>query len=168
MIYAPFIDTIRNVFFISKHFCSCWFHLFHSGRVMHDTGTNRLIACVFHDMNYERIYHYLLLLCSLMMCANNRVHHGPIVVFVCFHITLPQYHHYADLSESIDFLKCFLRIFCLECVFKIKSTLSIFVHAIYGAVRTHLTHFSYDDCENGCTFILLSASNRKYDPIALV
>ena len=71
MMYAPFIDTIRNVFFISKHFCSCWFHLFHSGRVMHDTGTNRLIACVFHDMNYEIIYHYLLLLCSLMMCANN-------------------------------------------------------------------------------------------------
>ena len=32
--------------------------------------------------------------CSLMMCANNRVHFGPMVVFVCLHSTRPHYHHY--------------------------------------------------------------------------
>ena len=52
--------------------------------------------------------------------------------------------------------------FCL----KIKSILSIIVPAIYGAVRIQLTHSSYDDCENTC--ILLSSSNRKYDPFVIV
>ena len=31
----------------------------------------------------------LLLLCSLMMCANKRIHYDSMVVFVCLHITLP-------------------------------------------------------------------------------
>ena len=74
----------------------------------------------------------LLLLCSLMMCANNRVHYSPMVVFVCLHITLPHYRHYADLSEGVELLKCFSSTFCLECVSKIKSILSIIFHAIYG------------------------------------
>ena len=34
-------------------------------------------------------------LCSLVICANNWVHHGPTVLFVSLHITLPHYHHYA-------------------------------------------------------------------------
>ena len=36
----------------------------------------------------------LSLLCSRMMCANNRVHYDPMVVFVCLLITLHHYHHY--------------------------------------------------------------------------
>ena len=39
---------------------------------------------------------------------------------------------------------------------KIKSILSIIFHAIYGAVRIELTHFSYDDFENMCTLSYLS------------
>ena len=35
----------------------------------------------------------LLLVCSLIMRANNRVHYGPMVVFVCLHIASPHYHH---------------------------------------------------------------------------
>ena len=41
--------------------------------------------------------------------------------------------------------------FCLACVSKIKSGLSIIFHAIYGAVRIQPNHFSYDGCENTCT-----------------
>ena len=44
------------------------------------------------------------LLCSLMTCANNRVHCGLKVVFFCLQITLPHYHHYADVSECIELL----------------------------------------------------------------
>ena len=44
--------------------------------------------------------------CSLMMCAYNRVHYGPMVVFLCLNIKLPHYHHYADISEGIELLKC--------------------------------------------------------------
>ena len=39
----------------------------------------------------------------------------------------------------------------VDCVTKIYSILSIIFHAIYGAVCIHLTHFSYDNCENVCT-----------------
>ena len=67
-------------------------------------------------------------------------------------ITLPHYHHYADLSEVTELPYCLSDIFCLECVSKIRSVLSIIFHAIYGAVSIQLTHFSYDDCENTCTW----------------
>ena len=110
----------------------------------------------------RKLYHHLLsvsskmsfvslLLCSLMMCANNQVHSGLVVVFVCLYITLSHYHHYTDLSEGILLLKCLSVIFGLECVSKIKSILSIMFHAIYGAVCIQLTHFSYNECQNTCT-----------------
>ena len=92
----------------------------------------------------------LQLLCSLIMCANNQVHYGLMVLYGYLHITLPHYH--ADLSESIELLKYLSDIFCLKCVSMIRSVLSIIVHAIYGAVCIQLTHFPYDDCENTCTW----------------
>ena len=95
----------------------------------------------------------LLLLRSLIMCANNRVHYDPMVVLFCLHISLPPYHHYTDLSESIELLKCLSGKFCLKYV-KIMSILLIILHAIYGAVRIQCTHFSWNDCENMCTLYL--------------
>ena len=41
-----------------------------------------------------------LLLYSVMICTNNRVHYDPMVLFFCLQITHPNYHHYADVSES--------------------------------------------------------------------
>ena len=87
-------------------------------------------------------------LCYLMMCLNKKyvmtwwsysffyTPHWLIIII------------FTDVSESIELLKFVSGRFCLECVSKIKSTLSIIFHAIYGAVRIQLTHFSYDDCEN--------------------
>ena len=88
----------------------------------------------------------LLLLCSLKVCANNRVHSGPMVL--CFlRITQLQYHHYADQSQGIELLKCFLCIFCL--VYPRISQFSQFFQCnIYGAARIQLRHCSYEDCEN--------------------
>ena len=86
-----------------------------------------------------------------MMCANDKIHYDLMVVLVYLHITLPHYHHYANLSESIEFVKCLSGTFCLECVSKIKSIIPIICHAIYGAVHIQLTHFSYHDNENTCT-----------------
>ena len=65
------------------------------------------------------------------MCANDRIHYGPMVIFVCLHFTLPHYHQYADVYEGIEFLE-YLFIF----------------HAIYGAVCIQPTHFANDGCEN--------------------
>ena len=62
------------------------------------------------------------------------------VIIICSHvIILPLYHHYADRSEGIELLKCLSGTFCLECVSKIKSILSIIFHAIYVAVRIQLS-----------------------------
>ena len=69
-----------------------------------------------------------------MICANNQVHYGLMVIYSYLHITLPHYHHYAHLSEGNKLLRCFSDIFCLECVSMIRSVLSIIFHAIYGAV----------------------------------
>ena len=66
----------------------------------------------------------------------------PMVIFICLHITLPHYHRYADLSESIELLKCLSGTFCLECVSKIKSILSIIFHAINGASNQKYDHCS--------------------------
>ena len=41
-----------------------------------------------------------------MVFANDRIHYGLWVVFVCSQTTPSHYHHYADLSESIELLKC--------------------------------------------------------------
>ena len=95
-------------------------------------------------------------LCNFMMFRNDRVHCKLMVVFVCLYITLPYYHHYADLYECVEHLKYLSGTLCLECVYKLKWILSIIFHAIYGAVRIRLTHFSDDDdYENMCSFIYL-------------
>ena len=76
----------------------------------------------------------LKLLCMLMMCTNNRVHYGLMVVYGYLKITLHHYHHYADLYGGIELLKCLSGIFYLECVSKIGSVRSIVFYTIYGTV----------------------------------
>ena len=74
------------------------------------------------------------------MCAK-KIHCGLRVVFVCLHITLSHYHHYTNLSESIEHIKCF-QVYSVECVFKIKSTVAIIFYAIYRAVCVQFKNFS--------------------------
>ena len=83
---------------------------------------------------------------DLFAVAKNRIHYG------LMDITLPHYHHYADISEGIELIKCLSDIFCLECVSKIRSVLSIMLHAIYGAACIQLTQLSNKDCENTFTW----------------
>ena len=119
-------------------------------------GGCTIICCWFLYISWESFVWGLLLLCSLMMCANNRVHSGLMVVFVCLHITLPHYHHYADISEGIELQTCLSGIFCLKCGSKVKLILLTIYHAIHGAVHIlhiQLIHFLYDDLENTCTLI---------------
>ena len=92
-----------------------------------------------------------LLLCRFICVQITKVHYDPMVLFVCLHITPPYYHLYADLSECIELRKCLSGTFCLVCVSKIVSVLSIIVHAINGAVGIQLTHSLYGDRGNTCT-----------------
>ena len=50
-----------------------------------------------------------------MMSANSRISFGLLIVFVCLYITPSHYHHCANLSEDIDFIKCLSDIFCRVC-----------------------------------------------------
>ena len=87
-----------------------------------------------------------LLLSSLMMCTNNRMHCGSMVVLVCLSITVPHYHNYADLSEGIELLKCFSDAFCFDGVSKIKAIVSVIFHTIlYGVAFIQFTHYSYGE-----------------------
>lgn len=72
---------------------------------------------------------FRLLLRIFMMCANENVHFGLKIVFVCLHITLPHYHHYAEISEDIELLNA-CQVHSVECVSKIKSIISIIFHHI--------------------------------------
>ena len=60
------------------------------------------------------------------MCANNRV------VFVCLHITLPPYHHYADVSDGIKFIKCFWGTFLLSSCLGLSQFSQLFVKQYMG------------------------------------
>ena len=51
-----------------------------------------------------------------MVFANDRIHYGLLVMFVCLQITPSHYHNYADSSEGIELIKCLSGICCLVCV----------------------------------------------------
>ena len=66
-----------------------------------------IMCCRFHMISLPKNWVLcILLLRSLMMCAYNQVHYGSMIIFMCLHIKLPHYHHYADLSEGIELQKC--------------------------------------------------------------
>ena len=106
---------------------------------------------------------FLLLLCSLVMCANNWVCFGPMVILICLHFTLP--HHYADVAEGIKLLKCLSGIFCLEYASKINqfSQLSFMqwgcVYSAYPFFIWQLWEYVY--------FILSSSSIRSLTHLPL-
>ena len=53
---------------------------------------------------------------QFMVFANNGIHYGLQVVFVCLRITPSHYHHYANSSEGIQLIKCSPAICCRVCV----------------------------------------------------
>ena len=59
------------------------------------------------------------------------------MILVCLHITLPHYHHYADVSEGIELLKCLSGTFCPVCVLSSNqlSQLSFVPCMVLGVFR---------------------------------
>ena len=68
------------------------------------------------------------------------------IVFVFLYITPYYYHHFANISEDIELIKCLSDIFCRVC--KTKHILSVIHYMIYGAVCFQRSHFPCDDWEN--------------------
>ena len=69
-----------------------------------------------------------------MVFANDRIHYGLQVVFVCLQITPSHYHHYADSSRGIELIKCLSGICCWVCVYDWDYSRNY----LYGAVCLQL------------------------------
>ena len=106
---------------------------------------------------------------QLMMNANTRKHFGLQIVLVCLYITQSHYHHCANLPEDIELKKCPSDTYFVECVSKINHILSAIRYTICGAVCFQLTHFPCLWWLRACIyFVLLSSSDRKYQPLSIV
>ena len=87
-----------------------------------------LIAYTFREnRNFVVIF-----IVQFVMSANNRMHFGLQIVFVCLYITPSHYHHCANLSEDNELIKCMSDIFCPMC--KIKHIFPVILYTIYGAI----------------------------------
>ena len=71
-----------------------------------------------------------------MVFANDRIHYGLQVVFVCLQITPSHYHHYADSSEGIEQIKCFRYICCRVCVLDWDYSRNNLSFNIWGCVSS--------------------------------
>ena len=71
-----------------------------------------------------------------MVFANDRIHYGLQVMFVCSPITPSNYHHYADSSESIELIKCSSGICCRVCVWDWDYSLNYLSFNIWGCVSS--------------------------------
>ena len=70
-----------------------------------------LIAYTFRE-NREFIF---IIIVQFIMSANIRIRFGLQIVLVCLYSTPSHYHHCANLSEGIEFIKCLSDIFCWVC-----------------------------------------------------
>ena len=101
-----------------------------------------LIAYTFRE-NREFVF---IIIVQFMMSANSRMRFALQIVLVCLYSTPSHYHHCANLSEDIEFIKCLSDIFCRVC--KIKHILTVIHCTICGAVCFQFTHSSCDDWDN--------------------
>ena len=71
-----------------------------------------------------------------MVFANDRIHYGLQVVFVCLQITPSHYHHYADSSEGIELIKCLSGICCRVFVYDWDYSRNYIYFNIWGCVSS--------------------------------
>ena len=83
-----------------------------------------LIAYTFRE-NREFVS---IIIVHFMMSANIRIRFGLQIILVCLYSTPSHYHHFANLSEGIEIIKCLSDIFCRVC--KIKHIISVIHYTI--------------------------------------
>ena len=86
----------------------------------------------------------IIIIVQFMMSANSRICFGLQIVFVCLYNTPSHYHHFANLSEDIEHIRCLPDLF-VECVSTIKHIFSVIHYTIHGAVCFQFIHFPCDD-----------------------
>ena len=98
---------------------------------------------------------------QFMMSANSRIRFDLLVVFVCLYITPSYYHYCANLSEDMRVRYILSSAWVRLSIF---SQLSIIQYM--GLCVFSLPPFPWDDGET-IHFVLLSSSNRKYEPSSI-
>ena len=111
-------------------------------------------------LTFSHIYIYIYILgmlgfvsfflCSLMICANNLLHHDLMVIFVfcTLYYSLASFCRY--FFKVMNFYNV-CQVHSAECVYRIRKIFSILWYAIYGAMCIQLTNFCDDGYEIACT-----------------
>ena len=102
-----------------------------------------LIAYTFRE-NREFVF---IIFVQFLMSVNNWIHFVLKIVFACLYITPSHYHHCANLSEDIEFIKCLSDIFCRVCEKDQAYSLSYPLYNTRGCVFS-VYPFSCDDWED--------------------
>ena len=130
-------------------------------------------------------HHMLSVSCAVLWCVQiiEYAMARSMVVFVCLHITLPHYHHYAAVSESIEVLKCY-QVHSVECVSKtvnihalhelcvfslpISLVMIVTIRVLQIGNMNHLPPFMDRSWDNGmhCMsfYVLIIYANRPFVP----
>ena len=98
-----------------------------------------------------------------MVFANDPIHYGLQVVFVCLQITPSYYHHYADLSEGIELIKKLVKYMLLSVCLRLRQFSQLLFIQYMG-----LCVFSLPNSPVMVVRILSSSSNRKYELLTIV
>ena len=89
------------------------------------------VSC-FIDIDPRKVVFFVSITVQCMMCENDPVRYELKVLFVCFHITLSHYYHYAlNLQNACQ-------LYSTECVSKIQSMLSIILMQIWAECNPFL------------------------------
>ena len=87
--------------------------------------------CIYIRENRESVFTIIV---QLMMSANDRIRLVLWFVLVCLYIKPFHYHHYANLSEDIELIKCLWDIFCRVCEWGKAYSLSYPLYNTWGCV----------------------------------
>ena len=105
---------------------------------------HHILSLIAYTFRENRNFVFIIIM-QLMISANSRIRLAcRSFSFAC--ITPSHYHHWANLSEDIELIKCLSDIF-VECVSKIKHIFSVIHYTIYGAVCFQSTPFPCHDLE---------------------
>ena len=119
-------------------------------------------GCMLSYISRENWILFLLLLCSHIMCANNRIHYARwsysfvcILRYLIIIIIMKTYLKVLNLWNAC-------KVHSVQCVSMIRSVFSVIFHATYMTVCIQLTHLSYDDCENLCTYFIIVIKSEEW------
>ena len=127
-----------------------------------------LIAYTFRK-NREFVF---IIFVQFMMNASGRIRFGLQIVFGYLYSTPSHYHHFANLSEDIELIKCLSDIYFLSVWIRLSTFSQLFIIQYVGlcvfSLPTSLVMIERIYIYIYIYFVLLLSSNRKYELLPIV